>query len=171
MLMVQGHKRKQLFLNTSVLRILQNKVQRYLTELWRVRMLEQSYEKTIIKLKRAWELLVYLLIKMKNIKWRSYCTVCLEGYVSDIDTTVTSYQYWACYMYMEYTNHWLYQLNKRKQIAIAEIITNWRFGDQAFIKVLRVRCDERIALITSGFNFLSGCKNAEFSKSSLSKRG
>ena len=80
MLTVQGHRRKQLFLNTSVLRILQNKVQRYLTELWRVRMLEQSYEKTIIKLKRAWELLVYLLIKTKNITWRSYRTVCLEGY-------------------------------------------------------------------------------------------
>ena len=29
-------------------------------------MLEQSYEKTIIKFKRAWELLVYLLIKMKK---------------------------------------------------------------------------------------------------------
>ena len=68
MLTVQGHRRKQLFLNTKILRILHNKVQRYLTELRRVRMLEQSYEKTIIKLKRAWELLVYLLIKMKNIK-------------------------------------------------------------------------------------------------------
>ena len=68
-------------------------------------MLEQSYEKTIIKLKRARELLVYLLIKMKNIKWRSDNTVCLEAYVFDIDTTITFYQYWACYMYMEYTNH------------------------------------------------------------------
>jgi len=115
MLAVQGHRRKQLFLNTKILQIVHNKVQRYLTELWRVRMLEQSYEKTIIKLKRAWELLVYLLIKMKNIKWRSHCTVCLEGYVFDIDATVTFYQYWACYMYMEYTNHWLYQLNYRKK--------------------------------------------------------
>ena len=52
-------------------------------------MLEQSYEKTIIKLKRAWELLVYLLIKMKNIKWRSHYTACLEAYVFDIDTTIT----------------------------------------------------------------------------------
>ena len=112
---MQRHRRKQLFLNTKILQILHNKVQRYLTELWRVRMLEQSYEKTIIKLKRAWELLVYLLIKMKNIKWRSHCTVCLEGYVFDIDATVTFYQYWACYMYMEYKNHWLYQLNYRKK--------------------------------------------------------
>ena len=111
MLTVQGDKRKQLFLNTNILRILRNKVQRYLTELWRVRMLEQSYEKTIIKLKRARELLVYLLIKMKNTKWQSHCTVCLEGHVFDIDATVTFYQYWACYMYMKYTNHWLYQLN------------------------------------------------------------
>ena len=67
MLTVKGHRRKQLF-HTKILQILHNKVQRYLTELRRVRMLEQSYEKTIIKLKRAWELLVYLLIKMKNIK-------------------------------------------------------------------------------------------------------
>ena len=171
MLTVQGHKRKQLFLNTNILRILRNKIQRYLTELWRVRMLEQSYEKTIIKLKRAWELLVYLLIKMKNRKWLSHCTVCLEGYVFDVDATVTFYQYWACYMCIEYTNHWLYQLNYRKKIAIAEIITNLRFGHQAFIKVLRLRCNERIALITSGFHFLYGGKYAEFSKSLLSKRG
>lgn len=171
MLAVQRHRRKQLFLNTKILQILHNKVQRYLTELWRVRMLEQSYEKTIIKLKRAWELLVYLLIKMKNIKWRSHCTVCLEGYVFDIDATVTFYQYWACYMYMEYKNHWLYQLNYRKKIAIAEIITNWRFGHQALIKVPRLHCDERTAVVTSSFHLLYGGKYAEFSKSSLSKRG
>ena len=67
MLTVKGHRRKQLF-HTKILQIPHNKVQRYLTKLRRVRMLEQSYEKTIIKLKRAWELLVYLLIKMKNIK-------------------------------------------------------------------------------------------------------